>query len=144
MPLNLSDEQCLLWIKDPTISPLVNIKTNKRRKIFDKNLDNPKEIFNTVKNTCFYNSELRKNIVDKIEEYQSNGTLRLYTLNDKIYGESEYIDEPFSKYECEQWIKNIFVDPRTNEIIDIESNIFIELIYTSIQYNIDLSFILHP
>jgi len=147
MPLNLSDEQCLLWIKDPTISPLVNKKTNKRRFIFDNNLDNPKKIFNTVKDACFYNSALRPKIIEQINEYQKNKTLRLYTLNDKIKDNFEYIDEyidiPFTKYECEQWTNNILVDPRTNNKIDIESNIFIELIYSSIQYNIELSFILN-
>ena len=136
MPLNISDEQCLLWIKDPSISPLVNIKTNKRREIFDKNLDNPKEFFNTIKNACFYNSELRKKIVDKIKEYQLDGTLRLYTLNDKISGNSEYMDMPFTIDECKQWLSNHLVNPRTNEKINIDSHIFIELIYTSIQYGL--------
>jgi len=31
MPLNLSNEQCLLWVKDPSISPL-----NKKKKFLQK------------------------------------------------------------------------------------------------------------
>ena len=151
MPLKLSDEQCLLWIKDPTISPLVNKKTNKRRNIFDNNLDNPKEIFNTVKDACFYNSALRPKIIEQINEYRKNNTQRLYMLNDTdeyetFKNESEIIIRDtygytipyYKRDECERWITNHLVNPRTNKKIKLLSNTYRELIYAAIQYNLPI------
>ena len=151
MPLRLDDEQCLLWIKDPSISPLVNKKTNKRRNIFDNNLDNPKKIFNTVKDTCFYNSALRPKIIEQINEYKKNNTQRLYILNDTdeyntFKNESEIIIRDtygytipyYKRDECERWITNHLVNPRTNNKIKLLSNTYRELIYTAIQYNLPI------
>jgi hypothetical protein len=152
MPLKLDDEQCLLWIKDPSISPFVNKKTNKRRFIFDNNLDNPKEIFNTVKDTCFYNYALRSKIIEQINEYKKNNTQRLYILNDKNEN-IEYITPPFTQKECERWLINHLENPRPYKTtaattataatkvydkITVGDNTYLELIYASIQYNLPI------
>ena len=137
MSLRLDDADCLLWIKDPSISPFENKKRNKRRNILSEEaLKNPRSILNRVKRRCFFNSSLRQKLVDKIKEYQLTNKLRLYTLNDKISGKIEYIDEPFSIDECKQWLSNYLVNPRTNEKINIDSPEFIELLYTAIQYGL--------
>ena len=86
MPIRLNDEQCLLWIKDPSVSPFSNdyIQHTRRKNILSEaNIKNPKSFLNKVKRKCFHNSAIRQQIVDKIKEYQQNGILRLYTLNDK-------------------------------------------------------------
>jgi hypothetical protein len=136
MPLQLDDADCLLWIIDPSISPFVNNKNNRRNILSEEALKNPRSLLNKIKRRCFFNSSLRQKIVDQIKEYQRDGTLRLYTFNDKISGNLEYINEPFSIDECRQWLSNHFVNPRTNEKINIGSHIFIELIYTAIQYGL--------
>ena len=136
MPLQLDDADCLLWIIDPSISPFVNNKNNRRNILSEEALKNPRSLLNKIKRRCFFNSSLRQKIVDQIKEYQRDGTLRLYTLNDKISGNLEYINKPFSIDECRQWLSNHFVNPRTNEKINIGSHIFIELIYTAIQYGL--------
>ena len=151
MSIRLNDEHCLLWIKDPSVSPFTNTKTiktwinhpfhseEKERKfrkniLSEENIKNPKSFLNKIKRKCFYNSIIRQQIVDKIKEYQSNGTLRLYTLNDKYenaYKEGsykfntqtqnyervvntqndkfeniEYTTPPFTREECELWVSN--------------------------------------
>ena len=138
MPLILDDADCLLWIIDPSISPFVNNKNKRRNILSEEALKNPRSLLNKIKRRCFYNSSLRQEIVDNIKEYQSNDTLRLYTFNDKIAGNIEYIDEPFSIDECQQWLSNNLVNPRTNEKINIGSHVFIELIYTTIQYGLPI------
>ena len=141
MPIRLNDEHCLIWIKDPSISPFENdFNTQKYRKNIlvgfaidsDDALNNPQSFLNRVRRKCFYNSALRQKMVDKIKEYQSNGTHRLYTLNDKITNTIE----PFTYDECERWVKNHTINPRTNAIIPIAGTVYIELIYTTIQYGL--------
>jgi hypothetical protein len=136
MPLILDDADCLLWIKDPSISPFINNKNKRRNILSEEALKNPRSLLNKIKRRCFFNSSLRQKIVDNIKKYQRNGMLRLYTLNDKITGTVEYIDEPFTINECRRWLSNYMVNPRTNEKINIGSHVFIELIYTTIQYGL--------
>jgi hypothetical protein len=148
MPIRLNDEQCLLWIKDPSVSPFENnyIQHKRRKNILSEaNIKNPKSFLNKVKRICFHNSAIRQQIVDKIREYQKDGTLRLYTLNDKLASLSniEYITPPFTRKECERWLKNHLENPRqetTNEKvyekISVGDDIYTELIYTALQYGL--------
>jgi hypothetical protein len=83
---NVTDDECLLWIKDPSFSPFEKRLELRNSAIRGKRMDilneekqkNPRDIFNKIKRRCFYNSALRKQIVKKITEYKNNGTLRLY------------------------------------------------------------------
>jgi hypothetical protein len=154
MPIRLNDEQCLLWIKDPSVSPFSNnyIQHKRRKNILSEaNIKNPKSFLNKVKRKCFHNSAIRQQIVDKIKEYQKDGTLRLYTLNDKLASLSniEYITPPFTRKECERWLKNHLENPRPTETttaatgsekvynkIRVGDRIYIELIYISLQYGL--------
>ena len=145
MPLRLNDEQCLLWIKDPSISPYENIyklksgeKKDRKNILNDESLKNPKSFLNKVRRKCFYNSALRQKIVDQIKEYERNRTLRLYTLNDKRSDTNEYMSVPFTEEECSRWVNNHLVNPRTNEKINMVSSAYIELIYTTLQYKMRL------
>ena len=141
MPLILNDADCLLWIIDPSISPFVNNKNKRRNILSEEALKNPRSLLNKIKRRCFFNSSLRQKIVDMIKKFQRDGRLRLYTFNDKITNTFEYIDEPFRIDECRQWLRNHLVNPRTNEKINIGSHVFIELIYTTIQYGLPISHI---
>ena len=144
MPIRLNDDQCLLWIKDPSISPYINGVDKRYRKniLSDEELKNPRSFLNKVKRKCFHNSALRQKIVDKINEYRKKKTLRLYTLNSKfsMTGDDEYITPPFTRKECKIWAKNHLVNPRqneetkTNDGIRVGSRIYVELLYTTIQY----------
>ena len=144
MPIRLNDEHCLLWIRDPSVSPYINgvDKIYRKNILSDEGLKNPKSFLNKVKRKCFYNSALRQKIVDKINEYRKKKTLRLYTLNNKysITGDDEYITPPFTRKECKIWAKNHLVNPRqneetkTNDGIRVGSGKYIELLYTTIQY----------
>jgi hypothetical protein len=148
MPIRLNDEQCLLWIKDPSVSPFENdyIQHKRRKNILSEaNIKNPKSFLNKVKRKCFHNSAIRQQIVDKIKEYQKDGTLRLYTLNDKKASLTniEYITPPFTRKECERWLKNHLENPRpetTNEKvyekISVGDDVYTELIYTALQYGL--------
>jgi hypothetical protein len=138
MPLRLNDEHCLLWIKDPSISPFEN-KNKKRKDILSADtLKNPKSFLNKIKRKCFYNSVLRNKIVEQIKEYQRLGTLRLYTLNDKLSDTIEYITPPFTIEDCEKWAKNHLVNPKTDVEITLVGKVYIELMYTAIQYGLPL------
>ena len=134
MAIRLNDEQCLLWIKDPSISPFENNRVPykiRRNILSEANIKNPKSFLNRVKRKCFYNSAIRQQIVDKIKEYKENKTPRLYTLNDKLknvekiqldsqydkFENIEYITPPFTREECERWISNHLENPRPNETI---------------------------
>jgi hypothetical protein len=136
MPLILHDTDCLLWIIDPSISPFINNKNNRRNILSEEALKNPISLLNKIKRRCFYNSALRHKIVEKIEEYKKSGLPRLYTINDKLSEKIEYMDPPFTEEECRRWVANHLVNPRTNETIKIGSNVFIELIYSAIQYGL--------
>ena len=155
MPIRLNDEQCLLWIKDPSVSPFSNnyIQHTRRKNILSEaNIKNPKSFLNKVKRKCFHNSAIRQQIVDKIKEYHKDGTLRLYTLNDKLASLTniEYITPPFTRKECERWLKNHLENPRPTETtaaattgsekvydkIRVGDRIYIELIYISLQYGL--------
>jgi hypothetical protein len=166
MPIRLNDDHCLLWIKDPSISPFENTKWGttkssmletiytkykvKKNILSEANIKNPKSFLNKVKRKCFHNSAIRQQIVDKINEYRSNKTQRLYTLNDKP-DNIEYITPPFTQKECERWLSNHLENPRPNETaaataatgtskvydkIRVGDNIYTELIYTSLQYGL--------
>jgi len=147
MPLQLNDKHCLLWIKDPSISPFENNLLRKFRKDILKNEkeENPKSFLNRIKRKCFFNSTLREKIVKQIKEYQSIGPIRLYMLNDKItkITEYRYKRKPFTKEECEQWASNHLINPRTNKSIKIGGSIYIELIYCAIQLGIRIPSILN-
>jgi hypothetical protein len=148
MPLRLNDDQCLLWIKDPSISPFENnyVKRKYRKDILTEDtLKNPQSFLNKVKRKCFHNSALRQRIVEQIKEYQLNMIPRLHTLNDKLIDDVvdvEYTNPPFTIDECKKWVKwgswqsDHLVNPRTNEEIKFGSNVYIELLYTSIQFGL--------
>jgi len=161
MPINLNDDHCLLWIKDPSVSPFENnYEQHTRRKniLSEENVKNPKSFLNKVKRKCFHNSALRQKIVDQIKENQKNGTMRLYTLNDKKASLTniEYITPPFTQKECERWLSNHLENPRpiestaatatatasttgTSKVYDkisVGDRIYTELIYTSLQYGL--------
>jgi hypothetical protein len=152
MPIRLNDEHCLLWIKDPSVSPFENKDKDQDRKI-RKNIfneeknKNPKSFLRRIKRKCFYKSDLRQKIVDQINEYKSNKTLRLYKLKDEINNSIEYITPPFTIEECERWLENHLENPRFNKTkstpsmkvydkITLDDPIYIELIYTSLQYGL--------
>jgi hypothetical protein len=161
MPIRLNDEHCLLWIKDPSVfSFKINNDDDEDMKNDDdedmkitKNIlneeknRNPRSFLRRIKRKCFYKSDLRQKIVDQIKEYKSNETLRLYKLKDEINNSIEYITPPFTRKECEQWLKNHLINPRFNDTrstpsmkiydeITLEDPIYIELIYTSLQYGL--------
>jgi len=140
--LRLNDDHCLLWIKDPSVSPFENDNSFKYRNILsrknilsDADIKNPKSFLNEVKRRCFFKSALRQKIIEQINKYKKEGTLRLYTFNDTFSFPNEYINPPFNLEECRKWVINHLVNPRTNNAISEDSNIYIELLYTAIQYD---------
>ena len=166
MAIILNDEQCLMWIKDPSISPYTNLyiysiegtdafydRIHKKQILFDENDKTPTLFINKVKDVCFINSLLRQKIVDKIKEYKRNKIPRLYTLNDKWkydnegmknqeFANTDYTMPYFSEEECLRWVSNHhLINPRTNESIKQNSRIYIELLYTTMQYEIDIQII---
>ena len=166
MSIILNDEQCLLWIKDPSISPYTNLyiysiegtdafydRIHKKQILFDENDKTPTLFINKVKDVCFINSLLRQKIVDKIKEYKRDKIPRLYTLNDKWkydnegmknqeFANTDYTMPYFTEEECRQWVtNNHLINPRTNESIKQNSRIYIELLYTTMQYEIDIQII---
>jgi hypothetical protein len=128
---NVKDEECLLWIKDPSFSPFTKSKGKRRQILTDEDRKNPLYILNKIKRRCFFNTGLRDKIVKQIKEYQQNNTLRLYESN--LF---EYTIPHFNDIECKRWIKNHFVNPRTNDPIDEYSPVYTELVYTTLQYNL--------
>jgi len=153
MSIRLNDKHCLLWIKDPSISPFVNdyVQRNNRKNILtDEALKNPLSFLNEIKRITFYNTSLRKDIVEQINKYNSDKTPRLYTLNDKWkYAREEiinqnsvnidYVQTYFNENECKKWVSNHLLNPRNNDNIKQNSSIYIELLYTTIQYEIDIT-----
>jgi hypothetical protein len=164
MEIILSDEQCLQWIKDPSISPYINnyrylkdgihFERFNRKQVLtnDKTLNNPRIFINKIKNSCFYNTALRQKIIDTINEYTDNKIPRLYTLNDKWAYASEEMKTPdpeFAKIDytmpyytieqCMRWVNNDLIDPRKNVSLEQNSRIYIELLYTTMQYEIDIT-----
>ena len=171
MPIKLNDEQCLLWIKDPSVSPFINTKMrntwispletkyieHKVRKniLSEENIKNPKSFLNKIKRKCFYNSTVRQQIVDKIKEYKKDGTLRLYTLNDKYenaykiksgkdklytlndkFENIEYTTPPFTREECDRWVAIAGYDtqnPRPNETTDTTKTASTAKVYDKIK-----------
>jgi hypothetical protein len=139
MPIRLNDDHCLLWIKDPSISPFINNyvhRINRKDILSEETLQNPRSFLNNIKRKCFYNSALRPKIIEKIIEYQRPGTMRLHTLNDKRSEAIEYITPQFTEDECKQWVNNHRINPRTNLKIPIAGKVYIELIYTCLQYGL--------
>lgn len=148
MPIQLNDKHCLLWIKDPSISPFANnyILRKFRKDILNKEKEeNPKSFLNRIKRKCFYNSTLREKIVEKIKIYQRIGPIRLYILNDKItkFTAYKYKKMPFTKPECEKWASEHLVNPRTNKSMKIGDSLYIELIYCAIQLGAPIPAILN-
>jgi hypothetical protein len=144
---NVTDDECLLWIKDPSFSPFekrLNLRNstvhkNRRYILNEEQQKNPRDIFNKIKRKCFYNSALRPQIVEKINEYKQNGTLRLYP-NDIGF---RYSNVPFTKEECEAWAKNHLVNPKTRSSIRMDSMLYMELLYTTLQLGLDTPQILN-
>ena len=166
MAIILNDEQCLMWIKDPSISPYVKEylysiddsdtspykRFQNKQILFDENDKTPTLFINKVKDVCFINSLLRQKIVDKIKEYKRDKIPRLYTLNDKWKYDNEGMENPefanidytipyFTEEECKRWVSNHLINPRTNVSIKQNSRIYIELLYTTMQYEIDIQII---
>jgi hypothetical protein len=138
MPFDLTDDECLLWIKDPSFSPFekeavafYRIQKIRRLILNDEIPKNPKDILHKVQRKCFYNSELRQKIIERINEFKRNNTLRLYA-----YDNFTYSDPPFTMKQCKAWAKNHLVNPRTNEAIVMDDNTYTELIYTTLQYGL--------
>jgi len=137
---DVKDDECLLWIRDPSFSPFekeIELRFNRvhkyRREILDdENQKNPKDILNKIKRRCFYNSALRPQIVEKIKEYQTNNTLRLYPYD----GYFTYSEEPFTTEQCKKWANNHLVNPRTGHSIRMDSTTYMELLYTTLQYRL--------
>ena len=143
IPFRLDDEHCLLWVKDPSISPFENDKSTKRINILsrknilsEEDIKNPKSFLNKVKRKCFFKSALREKIVKQIKEYKERGTLRLYTYNDTLSLSKEYIFKPFTIVECKEWVSNHLVNPRTGNPITQDDSVYIELLYAAIQYEL--------
>ena len=154
MSIKLNNDQYLLWIKDPSISPFMNDygeRNNRKNILTDEALKNPVSFLNKIKRITFYNTSLREDIVKQIKSYKQNNTPRLYTLNDKWkYAKEEeiinqnsvnidYREPYFTVNECKKWVSNHLVNPHTNEDIEQNSSIYIELLYTTIQYEIDIT-----
>jgi hypothetical protein len=153
MSIKLNDDQYLLWIKDPSISPFTNdYGERKHRKniLSDEALKNPVSFLNKIKRITFYDTSIREDIVKQINSYKQNNAPRLYTLNDKWkYAKNEilnqksvnidYIETYFDVNECKKWVDNHLVNPRTDDDIQQNSSIYIELLYTTIQYGIDIT-----
>ena len=139
MPLRLDDEECLEWLRDPSISPFENnyvARKNRKDILSEETLNNPKSFLNRVKRKCFYNTALRPKIIERIKEYQQGSPLRLHTMNDKISDTINYITPPFTHEECERWASNHTINPRTNKRIPISGKEYVELLYTALQYGL--------
>jgi hypothetical protein len=167
MSIILSDKQCLQWIKDPSITPYFQkywyliegteasyYRIYKKQILTDEIDENPTPnlFVDKVKDICFINSLLRKKIVDNINEYTRDKIPRLYTLNDKWKYASEEMENPefantdyempyYTEKQCKSWVGNPLVNPRTKEKIKQNSRIYIELLYTTMQYGIDIKMI---
>lgn len=151
MPVKLNKDQYLLWIKDPSISPYINIGRYdiriRKNILTDEALKNPLSFLKEIQRITFHNTSLREAIVKQINKYNLNKTPRLYTLNDKLkYAMEEiikqnsvnidYVETYFTENECKKWVSNHLLNPRNNEDIEQNSSIYIELLYTTIQYGI--------
>jgi hypothetical protein len=139
MPIRLDDEQCLEWLRDPSISPFENnyvMRKYRKDILTEETLNNPKSFLNRVKRKCFYNTALRPKIIERIKEYQQGSPLRLHTMNDKISDTINYITPPFTPEECERWASNHTINPRTNKRIPITGKEYVELLYTALQYGL--------
>lgn len=144
---DVKDDECLLWIRDPSFSPYekeIELRFNRvhkyRREILDdENQKNPKDILNKIKRRCFYNSALRPQIVEKIKEYQANNTLRLYPYDAYF----TYSKEPFTVEQCKEWANNHLVNPLTGKSIRMDSTTYMELLYTTMQYRLPTPAILN-
>ena len=126
---DVKDEECLEWIRDPSVSPFTN------KKVIKKYILNNENLLNNIKRRCFYNSALRQQIVKQITEYKQNGTLRLYTSDMRF----EYSTPPFTRKECEAWAKDHFINPRTGLSIRNGGSVFLvylDLLYTTLQYGL--------
>ena len=133
--LNVKDNECLLWIRDPSFSPFIN-KDNQRQKLSNDIF--PKNILNRIKERCFYNSALRVKIVKQIESLRKNKTPRLYESD--LF---KYTKPPFTVLECKKWKHNHLANPRTNAPIRMTDQVYIELVYTSLQYGMETPAILN-
>jgi hypothetical protein len=157
MPIILTDEQYILWIKDPSVSPYINNDVDYYDRTFRKNilnlstLNNPRSFLNKIIMNAFSNTSARQKIVEQIKEYKENKIPRLYMQNDKwkydkedliknnIVVMDDYMEPYFNEDECKQWVRNHLVNPRTQDSIKQNGYIYIELIYMTLQYGIDIS-----
>jgi hypothetical protein len=156
----LTNEEILQWIIDPTVKPFTKKKTDTyfssiplQKNILNRNsLNQPNSMINNIRRKVFYNTSIRKEIIDKINEIKEFNVLRLYTKNDKNrYGliaqrtnenyenvKINYIIPPFTIIECEEWVNNEFIDPRSKLPLLQNNSIYIELLYTSLQFGVDI------
>jgi hypothetical protein len=85
MSIILTDEQYILWIKDPSVSPYINdyayVKNGDdvfyirkhRKNILDlSTLNNPRSFLNKIIMNAFSNTSARQKIVEQIKEYKEN------------------------------------------------------------------------
>ena len=156
----LSNEEILQWIIDPTVKPFTKKKTDTyfniiplQKNILNRNsLNQPNSIINNIRRIVFYNTSIRKEIIDRITAIKEHNVLRLYTMNDKNrYGvlaqisnenyenvKINYITPPFTIIECEEWVNNDIVNPRSPIPLLQNNSIYIELLYTSLQLGVDI------
>ena len=161
MPVILTDEQYLLWIKDPSTSPYINnyvymkngdyYDRKSRKNILSvETLNNPKSLLNKIIINAFSNTSAIRKIVEQIKEYKKKIIPRLYISNDKWKYDKEYIiehnivnmdyTEPyFTKRDCKDWVSNHLFYPRTQNTIKQNGYMYLELLYTTLQYDIDIS-----
>jgi hypothetical protein len=157
MSIILTDEQYILWIKDPSVSPYINNDVDYYDRKWRKNilnlstLNNPRSFLNKIIMNAFSNTSARQKIVEQIKEYKENKKPRLFMQNDKwkydkedlikhnIVDMDDYMEPYFNEDECKRWVRNHLVNPRTQDSIKQNGYIYIELIYMTLQYGIDIS-----
>jgi len=164
MSIILTDEQYILWIKDPSVSPYINdyayvkngddvfyIRKHRKNILNLSTLNNSRSFLNKIIMNAFSNTSARQKIVEQIIEYKENKKPRLFMQNDKwkydkedlikhnIVDMDDYMEPYFNEDECKRWVRNHLVNPRTQDSIKQNGYIYIELIYMTLQYEIDIS-----
>jgi hypothetical protein len=161
MPIILTDEQYLLWIKDPSVSPYINNYVYRkddeyydrkvRKNILNvETLNNPLSFVNKIIVKAFNNTSAKQKIVEQIKKYNKSKRPRLFIQNDKWKYDKEeiikhnivnndYTKPYFTNKDCRDWVSNHLFNPRTQDSIKQNGHIYIELLYMTLQYGIDIT-----
>jgi hypothetical protein len=161
MPIILTDEQYLLWIKDPSVSPYINNYVySKDDEYYDRKvrknilnvetLNNPLSFVNKIIVKAFNNTSAKQKIVEQIKKYNKSKRPRLFIQNDKWKYDKEeiikhnivnndYTKPYFTNKDCRDWVSNHLFNPRTQDSIKQNGHIYIELLYMTLQYGIDIT-----